>query len=561
MPLTVKDILNLSVMKEAVVRSGNEIIDKQSVDWVSVIETPVENFVRRNEFVLSTGIGCGQDSKSMVNFLEEIMEANAAGLVLSLGRFIKSIPSEVIKYAEDHQFPIIEIPWEVRFSDIIHSSLQKIHEHENNTVKYSEEIRNRLLSLILQGARLNQIANYVHDTLSLPIIIADKRGVIKGQSKGTKNLAKEWNTYIESTIDPEASGSYELSPINTTPLIQHLQLGDHDVLQMSIYSASELQGYMIVSSQKDASNAWERTNIIYLLEHAATAVALCFLHENAVKDTESRLRDDFVWSLAKGRFSSWDTALSRAKSLGYQIQLPYLCIIGNPENLSQLYQKEKKQFTSYDHWLQGLIRTLEEEVHDSACKMNQKVMTTFQRDELVIFLEVLDDKSNDSAFKFLFTFEKRISALAPSIILSWGISKQYGYQLFHESFQEAQRALSIGRRQKGPGHQSTYADTRIDRALYGLVESEELKQITFSTIGSLIDYSNERGIDLIHTFITYNKNRGNVSQTARQLNLHRQSLLYRLRKIETLTGCTLDDPDDIFLIDLSIRLWTYGIQD
>ncbi|MFB4166334.1 helix-turn-helix domain-containing protein, partial [Alteribacillus sp. JSM 102045] len=50
------------------------------------------------------------------------------------------------------------------------------------------------------------------------------------------------------------------------------------------------------------------------------------------------------------------------------------------------------------------------------------------------------------------------------------------------------------------------------------------------------------------------RNRGNVSQTARELNLHRQSLLYRLRKIETLTGCNLVNSDDTFLIDLSIRL-------
>ncbi|MFB4166322.1 helix-turn-helix domain-containing protein, partial [Alteribacillus sp. JSM 102045] len=42
------------------------------------------------------------------------------------------------------------------------------------------------------------------------------------------------------------------------------------------------------------------------------------------------------------------------------------------------------------------------------------------------------------------------------------------------------------------------------------------------------------------------RNRGNVSQTARELNLHRQSLLYRLRKIETLTGCNLVNSDDTF---------------
>ncbi|WP_369405119.1 helix-turn-helix domain-containing protein [Piscibacillus salipiscarius] len=51
------------------------------------------------------------------------------------------------------------------------------------------------------------------------------------------------------------------------------------------------------------------------------------------------------------------------------------------------------------------------------------------------------------------------------------------------------------------------------------------------------------------------KYKGNVSQTARALNLHRQSLLYRLRNIEKLTKLSLVDADDSFLLEFSVRLW------
>ena len=69
----------------------------------------------------------------------------------------------------------------------------------------------------------------------------------------------------------------------------------------------------------------------------------------------------------------------------------------------------------------------------------------------------------------------------------------------------------------------------------------------------------ENEMYLIKTFTVYTKNKGNVSQTARELNLHRQSLLYRLRKIEALTKLSLIDPDDLFLLDLSIKIWTTGM--
>ncbi|MDQ7860966.1 helix-turn-helix domain-containing protein [Peribacillus frigoritolerans] len=79
-----------------------------------------------------------------------------------------------------------------------------------------------------------------------------------------------------------------------------------------------------------------------------------------------------------------------------------------------------------------------------------------------------------------------------------------------------------------------------------------------STIEPLVQYDDQRNMDLIETFSVYNQFQGNVSQTARSLNLHRQSLLYRLRKIESLTGLSLIDPEDLFLLDLSIKTWKLG---
>ena len=46
----------------------------------------------------------------------------------------------------------------------------------------------------------------------------------------------------------------------------------------------------------------------------------------------------------------------------------------------------------------------------------------------------------------------------------------------------------------------------------------------------------------------------------RELNLHRQSLLYRLKKIEALTNRSLSNTDDLFLLNLSIRLLMYTVK-
>ena len=67
---------------------------------------------------------------------------------------------------------------------------------------------------------------------------------------------------------------------------------------------------------------------------------------------------------------------------------------------------------------------------------------------------------------------------------------------------------------------------------------------------------NEKGsqMDLSKTLIEYIKCGCNTSLTAKNLNLHRQSLIYRLEKIESLTGMSLNSKKDLFLLEIFTRI-------
>ena len=59
------------------------------------------------------------------------------------------------------------------------------------------------------------------------------------------------------------------------------------------------------------------------------------------------------------------------------------------------------------------------------------------------------------------------------------------------------------------------------------------------------------------TLVEFIKADGNTSLTARNLHLNRQSLLYRLKKIEALTGMSLNQRKDLFLLELFTRINSY----
>ncbi|WP_157800993.1 PucR family transcriptional regulator [Bacillus solitudinis] len=558
MILTVADIKNLDILKDARIHTGQLELNHCPVEWVSVIETPVEQFVRKNELVLSTAVGCASDT-DLECFIRDVIESGAAALAIATGKFIKTIPPSVINIAEKQGFILFELDWHIRFSDIIQTVLEKIEKIKREHFEKMENVRKTLLDFILTGKTLEHVCQYVSESVRGPIIISDKRGLIRGSSKQVPPLLEaSWIEYFH--IQLERDGIYR----NLSQTKQWVRYGNSYALQLFIHSAGSVQGYLIVGGfGEEPLHEEEYVEWIMLLEHVTTAVALFFLHEHAASETEWRLRDDFVWALAKGDIHSWETILSRSKSLGYQLNLPYVGLIASPENLSELFESQKENRMSKDHWLNNLIRCLEEEAENIANGLALKTMVTFQQNELIIFLEVLHNQSTETALFYVTSLEKRLSLLFPTLLISWGIGKQFGYNIFQDTYQEAKRALDIGRKRNRVGIEAEgpylFADTKMDRVLESIAEIDELKELSETLLVSLLHYSKERKIDLLYTFRTYHKNKSNVSQTARELNLHRQSLLYRLRKIETLTGCNLDNPDDVFLLDLSARLWSYRI--
>src|SRR5699024_11377401 len=71
MAITVQELVNLPIFNMAKVVSGIEFLDKRKVEWVSAIEGPVENFVRKEELIVTTGMGCEHHPELFFEFVKE----------------------------------------------------------------------------------------------------------------------------------------------------------------------------------------------------------------------------------------------------------------------------------------------------------------------------------------------------------------------------------------------------------------------------------------------------------------------------------------------------------
>jgi len=85
---------------------------------------------------------------------------------------------------------------------------------------------------------------------------------------------------------------------------------------------------------------------------------------------------------------------------------------------------------------------------------------------------------------------------------------------------------------------------RHHRALLDTLDEDAAASFRDAVLGPLLEYDHRRDADLVTTLETFLASNGRWSETARELNIHQNTLRYRLTRVEALTGTRLADISD-----------------
>jgi sugar diacid utilization regulator len=128
-----------------------------------------------------------------------------------------------------------------------------------------------------------------------------------------------------------------------------------------------------------------------------------------------------------------------------------------------------------------------------------------------------------------------------------GISDRFcNLSELRNAYLQATAAIEVGRTLNPKEHVFRYSDYIIYHLLWCCGKEISLQNLYYKPL-DVIRSDPKYSTDNMTLLETYLKNDRNVSVTAGLLHLHRNSVLYRLRKIEDMLGVSLDDPD--------LRLW------
>jgi PucR family transcriptional regulator, purine catabolism regulatory protein len=138
---------------------------------------------------------------------------------------------------------------------------------------------------------------------------------------------------------------------------------------------------------------------------------------------------------------------------------------------------------------------------------------------------------------------------------TWGVAEgTFALRDLHVGYRQAMQALEIGSIVHGEGGVTDARSVGPYLMLDVLSRDGPAVQSARSVLGPILDYDRGTARHLLRTLEIYLREDGNTSAAARALFLNRHSLRYRLGKIEQLTGRSLEDYQDRFMLDISLKL-------
>lgn len=125
---------------------------------------------------------------------------------------------------------------------------------------------------------------------------------------------------------------------------------------------------------------------------------------------------------------------------------------------------------------------------------------------------------------------------------------------YASSYQDAALALELARTRPGGGVVLAHEQLGIYGMLARSVDPEGLRSCVLPVLAPLLASDEQRGTDHLRTLRVYLAHDRHLQQTAGALHLHVNSLRYRLQRIERLVGMNLHDADDLFHLELAVRI-------
>jgi purine catabolism regulator len=584
--ITLQEIVQNVLPPQTEVLAGKEHLSRE-VSWVVVSRsrTPIFEGLKGGEMVLIS-------MRSLRALDEELDLERLFGYLTEMGVVGAAVSGEIseaaIESADELGLPLIALPAGTGVGEVERSISKYIVDNRQQLQQWNQEVYRQFTELAIEGRGLSAIAErlceltgkavivedanfklrarYVPETIetqtvSVPASTRSRAAVMTpatGSSNGNSQPADGLNSSLRehATVLREWLHNRELKA-SDPPL--HLFDGEDGLHQLvaPVIAQGTISGYVSLLG-RDFSMSHR-----VALSRAASACAIERAREIAVSAVEDRFQANVLDELLDGNFSNPEAVVERARRLGYNLALPYyiMAFAFRPQE-NRLRKKpltivlDGRKMELDLPISETMARELQRLVEQEAARRQMTTITRVRDDRFILLFSAGKEYATPTdTKKAAAIFHDRFVAHFEDINVTSGLGRYYeGIEGLARSAAEAEKAVTMSLRLFGSGQLTYFGDLGVYRLLLSVSAQKELREFYHEVLGRLIEHDARNGGELLKTLDFYFRYHGSPTDMAPKMEMHRNTVLYRLRRIQEITGYDLQDAEIGLALHLALRI-------
>lgn len=514
MQTTIMEILTLNGFQHVKVVAGKKGLSR-NVNNVYFMEVPdIFHYIESEGLLITTLYPIAGNKKAIESFIPELVNKGISGIAIKPGRFIEEIPEIMLQQANEFDFPIMTLPKDANLSELSNTILDLLLGKKNSILEFRDELHNKLMALLLEGADLEELVQFLANLIDSQVILIDRHFEVMASSFRNKEKVK-----IHKSNNRKNPQLYAVN--NQLKVLINGQEYDSSQLFVNPISVSgECLGYLIALSEVCDFDS----NTIVAVEQASILIAFDFQRERAIQEKERNYLDSFIRDVLNRKFQSQFEAIQKAKVFKWDLDFPMVLL-----NIKMLEQDDKQKRRVYTELID--FHKIESLIAEKLDISPRKCKIVYYDDALICFISVVFEtkigERLDRACHFLLKYFKN------KYKIGIGISDTINtIQQLSMAVEQTQLTVQIfNMLSQGDSFVRRYHETGVYKLLHQINNKKILDEFVNEKLGRVIENST-KDMDLLETLATLIHNNLNIQKTAKDLFLHYNTLRYRVEKLK-----------------------------
>ncbi len=522
--VTVEDVWHGALPKQTQLVAGAGG-GRREVVWCTALRarSPAFTPLRGGELLLiNTEVLSAVDARLTLARLLESLAGQAVAGAAVLGR----VSPDARRVADAHGLPLFSLPATMPLDQVEQQVLRYIVDRRAELHERAQDLHRQLSELALAGRGLPALLARLHELTGVPVLLEhDSRVDYVGAGRLSDNTSaaiaaerpalEEWLREVPlSAFDP---------PVAVRPL-----LDGQARLVAPILVQGSIAGFLSLLGSDGELGEMHRLAV----GRAAHACAIELVRARAARDARDEVEEELLDVLTAGRPGSHQAARERAKRKGFDVDAPYLVIAAEPVEPGRAAK----------------IRAAWERL---LATMRSSALVRERGDATLALVSLAGRRALDSKALVEQLHRAARAAAAGPVALGYGAVRT-GTAEIASGAREAEQAVTMGRRLFGPDSATAFNNLGLYRLLYALQPLPELRAFRDDALARL-GSKDRRGV-LVQTLGAYLATNGSPTDAADRLHLHRNTVLYRLGRIEDVLGVDLRNAEVRLTLHLALKI-------